>query len=182
MVSVTLVSSMAALLLVQTGFAVLINQETGEFMSALAAGDSQRFWSAVRWCVLWVCGAVPTYALYYFVRDRLGNHWRRWLTYRFLGRYFSHQKFYELNAHVSIDNPDQRIAEDINTFTQRTLYFLINGNVAALQGAIGAFSAFVPRGLVRQLIGSGNELALGGRSRFLSIMFTDLESFSTWGL
>ncbi len=53
-------------------------------------------------------------------------------------------------------------------------------SVNTLQGAIGAFSAFVPRGLVRQLIGSGNELTLGGRSRFLSIMFTDLESFSTW--
>ncbi len=114
---------LAALLLTQTGFAVLINQETGEFMSALAAGDSERFWAAVRMCVLWVCGAVPTYACYYLVRDRLGNHWRRWLTYRFLGRYFSHQKFYELNAHISIDNPDQRIAEDINTFTQKSLFF-----------------------------------------------------------
>ena len=114
---------LAALLLTQTGFAVLINQETGEFMSALAAGDSERFWGAVRMCVLWVCGAVPTYACYYLVRDRLGNHWRRWLTYRFLARYFSHQKFYELNAHISIDNPDQRIAEDINTFTQKSLFF-----------------------------------------------------------
>ncbi|MEN9887991.1 MAG: hypothetical protein RL559_28 [Pseudomonadota bacterium] len=114
---------LAALLLVQTGFAVLINQETGEFTSALAAGDRERFWSALRWCVLWVCGAVPTYALYYLVRDRLGNHWRRWLTHRFLGHYFSHQKFYELNAHVAIDNPDQRIAEDINTFTQKSLFF-----------------------------------------------------------
>ena len=114
---------LAALLLTQTGFAVLINQESGEFMSALAAGDSERFWAAVRMCVLWVCGAVPTYACYYLVRDRLGNHWRRWLTYRFLGRYFSHQKFYELNDHVTIDNPDQRIAEDINTFTQKSLFF-----------------------------------------------------------
>jgi len=114
---------LAGLLLTQTGFAVLINQETGEFMSALAAGDSERFWAAVRMCVLWVCGAVPTYACFYLVRDRLGNHWRRWLTYRFLGRYFSHQKFYELNAHISIDNPDQRIAEDINTFTQKSLFF-----------------------------------------------------------
>ena len=52
--------------------------------------------------------------------------------------------------------------------------------VNTLQGAINAFSAFVPRGLVRQLIGSGHELELGGRSRFLTIMFTDLESFSTW--
>ena len=114
---------LAALLLVQTGFAVLINEQTGEFMSALAAADRERFWSAIRWCLLWLCGAVPTYAFYYLVRDRLGNHWRRWLTYRFLGRYFSHQKFYELNAHVAIDNPDQRIAEDINTFTQKSLFF-----------------------------------------------------------
>lgn len=111
------------LLLVQTGFAVLINEQTGEFMSALAAGDRARFWSAIRWCLLWVCGVVPTYALYYLVRDRLGNHWRRWLTHRFLGRYFSHQKFYDLSADTAIDNPDQRMAEDINTFTQKSLFF-----------------------------------------------------------
>lgn len=53
-------------------------------------------------------------------------------------------------------------------------------SVNTLQGAISAFSAFVPRGLVRQLIGAGHALELGGRSRFLTIMFTDLESFSTW--
>lgn len=52
--------------------------------------------------------------------------------------------------------------------------------VDTLQSAIGAFSAFVPRELVKQLIGSGHELALGGRSKFLTVMFTDLESFSTW--
>ncbi|MEP6791183.1 MAG: cache domain-containing protein, partial [Ramlibacter sp.] len=52
--------------------------------------------------------------------------------------------------------------------------------VDTLQGAIGAFSAFVPRDLVRQLIGSGKPLELGGRSKFLTVMFTDLESFSTW--
>ena len=114
---------LAVLLLVQTGFAVLINEQTGEFMSALAAGERERFWLAIQWCLLWVCGAVPTYALYYLVRDRLGNRWRRWLSQRFLNRYFSHQKFYELNAHVAIDNPDQRIAEDINTFTQKSLFF-----------------------------------------------------------
>ncbi|MES2183059.1 MAG: adenylate/guanylate cyclase domain-containing protein [Pseudomonadota bacterium] len=52
--------------------------------------------------------------------------------------------------------------------------------VDKLQGAIGAFSSFVPRDLVRQLINSGQQLELGGRSQFLTILFTDLESFSTW--
>jgi len=52
--------------------------------------------------------------------------------------------------------------------------------VDTLQSAIAAFSAFVPRDLVKQLIGPGRPLALGGHSRFLTVMFTDLESFSTW--
>ena len=52
--------------------------------------------------------------------------------------------------------------------------------VDTLHGAISAFSSFVPRDLVRQLVHSGNQLELGGRSQFLTIMFTDLESFSTW--
>ena len=53
-------------------------------------------------------------------------------------------------------------------------------SVKTLQGAISAFSAFVPRELVRQLVATGHKLELGGRSQFLTIMFTDLENFSTW--
>jgi putative ATP-binding cassette transporter len=113
------------LLVGQTGFAVLFNEQTGEFTSALAAREHDRFWDAIKVCLGLVVGAVPIYALYYYVRDRLGNHWRRWLTSRFLASYFSDRHFYELNANAEIDNPDQRIAEDINTFTQRSLYFLL---------------------------------------------------------
>src|SRR5574343_1213130 len=124
------------LLLAQTGFAVLINAQTGEFTSALAAGDPERFWRAIRWCVLWVCGAVPTYALYYRVRDGLGNEWRRWLTHLFLGRYFSHRQFYVLTTNTQIDNPDQRISEDINSFTQKSLFFglILVGSLIQLAG------------------------------------------------
>ena len=38
---------------------------------------------------------------HYYVRDKLGNHWRRWLTVRMLGRYFKDHAFYEL-----LKNPD----------------------------------------------------------------------------
>ena len=113
------------LLLGQTGFAVLFNQLTGEFTSALAAKDADRFWTAIRECLVILVVAVPIYAFYYYVRDKLGIYWRRWLTRHFLGSYFSNRAYYELNASTEIDNPDQRIAEDINTFTQRSLYFLL---------------------------------------------------------
>jgi len=121
------------LLLGQTGFAVLFNQLTGEFTSALAARDEDRFWTSIRQCLVILLVAVPIYAFYYYVRDKLALFWRRWLTRSFLGSYFDHRAYYELNASAEIDNPDQRIAEDINTFTQRSLYFLLVMVGAVLQ-------------------------------------------------
>lgn len=136
-------------LLGQTGFAVLFNNQTGEFTSALAARDADRFWHSIRLYLGLIVGAVPLYAYYYYVRDRLGNQWRRWLTSRFLEKYFRDRHFYELNANAVIDNPDQRIAEDINTFTQRSLFFLLILIGSILQ--LFAFSSvlwFISRELV----------------------------------
>ncbi|MBE0591976.1 MAG: ABC transporter ATP-binding protein/permease [Gemmatimonadales bacterium] len=121
------------LLLGQTGFNVLLNEQTGEFTSALAAKDADRFWISIRQCVAIVVVAVPIYAFYYYVRDTLGIHWRRWLTSRFLDRYLADRAYYELNASGAIDNPDQRISEDINAFTQQSLYFLMIALGAVIQ-------------------------------------------------
>ena len=120
-----LLALLVLLLLGQTRFAVMLNEQTGEFTSALAARDADRFWASIRFCLWLVVAAVPIYTLYYFVRDTLAIHWRRWLAHRFLDSYFSHRHFYELNSRAGIDNPDQRLTEDINTFTQRSLYFLL---------------------------------------------------------
>lgn len=127
------------LLLGQTQFAVMFNEQTGEFTSALAAQDEERFWNSIKLCLGLLTAAIPIYAFYFFVRDTLGIYWRRWLTGKFLERYFGHRHFYELNANTLIDNPDQRIAEDISTFTQRSLYFLLIIISSSLQ--LIAFSA-----------------------------------------
>ena len=145
---------LVTLLLGQTAFNVLFNHETGEFTSALAARDAERFWASIRRYTFILLAAVPIYALYYFVRDTLGLRWRRWLTDHFLERYFSHRAYYLLNAAQGIDNPDQRIAEDIHSYTQQSLYFsmIVLGSVIQLV----AFSSVlwsISRGLVFFLIG-----------------------------
>ncbi len=116
---------LVVLLLGQTGFSVFLNQLTGEFTSALAARDEDRFWRSIFHCLAILVFAVPIYAYYYYVRDKLGILWRRWMTRDFLGNYFSDRSYYELNANEEIDNPDQRIAEDIHTFTNKSLFFLL---------------------------------------------------------
>lgn len=51
--------------------------------------------------------------------------------------------------------------------------------VDTLDHAVRSFAAFVPVGLVKHLIDSEQQLQLGGQSRFLTIMFCDVEAFST---
>ena len=113
------------LLIGETEFNVLFNEQSGEFTSALAARDSARFWHSVRTFFGLLLAAVPIYAYYYYVRDTLALNWRRWLTDRILKRYFQNHAFYQLLAKPEIDNPDQRISQDIASFTQQSLSFLL---------------------------------------------------------
>jgi putative ATP-binding cassette transporter len=113
------------LMLVETKLAVMLNDQAGEMTSALAGKDGGRFWKAVRACLLTLAFAVPAYAFYYYMRDLFANQWRRWLTGRFLDGYLKGRKYYELGSDSEIDNPDQRISEDINTFTGRSINFLL---------------------------------------------------------
>jgi vitamin B12/bleomycin/antimicrobial peptide transport system ATP-binding/permease protein len=68
---------------------------------------------------------IPIVAMYSYVQDFLGLRWREWLTYEFLGNYFRNRNYYEIEAQGQIDNPDQRIMEDIRSFTRTSLQFLL---------------------------------------------------------
>ena len=88
--------------------------------------------------------AVPIIASYRFTRLKFGRYWREWLTDNFLSRYFQNRCYYLLdsNSNVSeIDNPDQRISEDIKYFTSVTLDFLIDTLYAIL--TVVSFSAIL---------------------------------------
>lgn len=51
--------------------------------------------------------------------------------------------------------------------------------VNQLDAFVRSFAAYVPVSLVRQLLETHRSLELGGSSRFLTVMFTDIEGFST---
>ena len=85
---------------------LLLLGQTGEFTSALAARDADRFWRAIRQSFVILIVAVPIYALSFYIHDKLDLYWRRWLTGHFLGSYFTNRAYYELNGSAEIDNPD----------------------------------------------------------------------------
>lgn len=120
-----LLTLLIVLMLVETKLAVMLNDQAGEMTSALAGRNSERFWTSVRACLIVLAFAVPIYAFYYYMRDLFANQWRRWLTRRFLDGYLNGRKYYELGANREVDNPDQRISEDVNTFTGRSIHFML---------------------------------------------------------
>lgn len=132
-----------------TGLSVLLNNKRGALISALSAHDEARFWQTILVFAGTLVIYAPLFAGYVYLRDRLGIQWRRWLTSDFIDRYFTNRAFYILN-HVDIDNPDQRIAEDVKSFTQESLTLLLAVVNSLL--AVGAFSG-VLWGISKPLIG-----------------------------
>lgn len=77
---------------------------------------------------VYFCGfliGIPIVAFYSYVQNYLGMKWREWMTSEFLGNYFKNRKYYEIEASSQIDNPDQRIVEDIRSFTRTSLTFFL---------------------------------------------------------
>lgn len=48
-----------------------------------------------------------------------------------------------------------------------------------MRGALETFVRYVPRELVRDLIQSGEQLEVGGVKREVTLLFTDIEGFTT---
>jgi vitamin B12/bleomycin/antimicrobial peptide transport system ATP-binding/permease protein len=73
--------------------------------------------------------AIPILVSYVYIRGKLTLFWREWLTNKFLSGYFKDRAYYELDsnaANTNVDNPDQRITEDIKSFTNIVLDLILD--------------------------------------------------------
>lgn len=124
-----LLGILLSLLFVVNGLNVILSFVFRFIDTALNGKDAEVFWQ-----FLWIYGivivvAIPIIVAYRYLRQKLGLLWREWLTEHFLGRYFKHRSYYRLDsnsAYTLIDNPDQRITQDIQSFTSVTLDFLLD--------------------------------------------------------
>ena len=85
--------------------------------------------------VLVLAGSTAIVVLYRFTEEKLGLFWRVWLTRRIIGLYLADRTYLHLKESDTAENPDQRIADDVRTFTATTLSFTLmfmNGALAVL--------------------------------------------------
>jgi putative ATP-binding cassette transporter len=131
----TMIGLLVAFALAVNGLNVVNSYVGRDFMTAIAHRDQSEF---VRQAVLYVAvfAALTAVAiLYRFVEERFGVFWRVWLTRRVVRGYMADRTYYQLKEQGGVGNPDQRIADDVRTFTATTLSFTLmfmNGTLAAL--------------------------------------------------
>ncbi|MEE9929176.1 ABC transporter ATP-binding protein/permease [Microvirgula aerodenitrificans] len=107
-----------ALIAIEVGF----NNWNNSFYNALQNLDGGAFRRALlEFCALAAAFIlVAVYAQY--LQQMLQIRWRQWLTRFVLDQWLGNQAYYRIaQLDPPVDNPDQRIAEDINQFTANTL-------------------------------------------------------------
>lgn len=132
---------LSIVLVVASGTLVVVsNRLSGQIISELTEKDVEGLTQTfLRYIGLRVI-LVPIGILGIYLPNLLQNFWRRWMTRRFLGEYLSDRSYYNLTANSEIDNPDQRIAEDIDTVTTQVLDVSVSlsGAISGLVAAIFA--------------------------------------------
>lgn len=108
-----------------SGVNVLLSFVGRDFMTALSLREKDDFIKYLYRYLLVFGLATPIVVFYRYTEERFGLIWRRWLSRKMIDRYFAHTAYYKLTAFAGIDNPDQRIAEDIRSFTSQSLSFLL---------------------------------------------------------
>ncbi len=154
--------------------------QAGEDVAGQATATAD-FWQILGVYGIVLLAAIPIIIGYVYLRQKLGLFWRKWLTEKFLTQYFSDRAYYELDsnaANTSIDNPDQRITEDIKAFTVTVLDLLLDilGSVLdliAFTGILYEISKRLTIGLVGY-VSIGTLLAVFIGTRLIKINFDQL--------
>jgi putative ATP-binding cassette transporter len=102
----------------------VINSYVGrDFMTAISDRRPRQFVSyALLYAGVFVGSSIVA-AFYRFSEERLRLLWRAWLTGTLIDHYLQNNAFYRLQTNDEIDNPDERITEDVKSYTTTTLSF-----------------------------------------------------------
>ncbi len=111
-----LLASVLALLSLTAGVNVFVSYIASKFTTALQAKDAAGFQFYLFAYALTMIGGSPVVVFYQYLRTKLALTWRKWLTEHFLERYFKNKLYYRLTTHPEIDNPDERMSQDVETF------------------------------------------------------------------
>lgn len=119
--ALALISTVIMLNLAYVYITVVANSWYNDFYDALQRYDKDHFAPLViKFC--WIAFFNVLFQLLsFYIRKYLEIDWRRWMTDLYLTKWLTNQAYYKTRFTEKIDNPDQRVSEDIGGFIGTTL-------------------------------------------------------------
>lgn len=109
------------LLIAKTYVAVFIVHTAGNFMTAIEQKSLGNVYWYLTLSVGAICFTVPIEVLYNFIKTRLALVWRQWLSESLIGEYFVRRLGLNIEKSLDIDNPEQRMTQDVDSFCNNSV-------------------------------------------------------------
>ncbi|MGX5651973.1 ABC transporter ATP-binding protein/permease [Hydrogenophaga borbori] len=107
---------------------VLLNEWNRVFYDALQNKDAAVFWRELGRFTYLAFSFIVIAVYRFYLTQLLQMRWREWMTRHYMDRWLANHRFYQMElarysreGNAPPDNPDQRIAEDMNLFTSYTV-------------------------------------------------------------
>lgn len=172
------VASLVLINQAQVGISVRLSFFNRDWFNAVQEKDSVKFWSLLYtvflvWAVIYITSAVVEYVL----QSRLIINWRRWLTARYVSDWLDEGSHYRMALVGNpADNPDQRIADDVDMFINRTYNFSIS--LLASTSSLVSFSIILWT-ISENFTIPGTELAIPGFLFWVACLYSGIGTLVT---
>ena len=162
----------------QVGISVRLSYFNRDWFNALEQKNGELFWRLLYtvflfWALIYIISAI----IEYVVQSQLMIRWRRWLTERYVGDWLGDGGHYRLALQGGeADNPDQRIADDVDMFISRTYNLSIS--------LISTITSLVSFSIILWSISSnftipGTEIAIPGFLFWVACLYSGIGTLVT---
>jgi putative ATP-binding cassette transporter len=137
-IAIVLLIGAIALTFGSVGLEVLFNEWNRRFYDALQNKDEAIFWQEII-TFSWLAALyISVFVARAIVSPYLRLRWRRWLTRHYLAHWLDGRGYYRIELQRTVDNADQRIAEDLRFLGEYTMQLLLG-----ILGAIATLVSFL---------------------------------------
>jgi putative ATP-binding cassette transporter len=145
---------MVAILFGGVRVSIWLNRWERDWFDALANKDLGLFWHLSTLYFVVVLINLCTVLFRIYLAEMVGFRWRDWMTQRYLDKWMGQRAYYRVECRGVIDNPDQRLTQDVDAFTRGALHLCT--------GVLSVIASIVSFGIVLWGLSSALPFTLGG--------------------
>jgi putative ATP-binding cassette transporter len=163
--------------LAQVGISVRLNQWNREWFDAIQAKNAGEFWRLLLQVWVGIVAVLIVSNIIEFVLVSVFKiRWRDWMTQRLVARWLDDGTHYRMQFSGAVDNPDQRIQEDVNKYVQTT-YNLTIAMISQISSLVSF--AVILWGLSTNLTLPGTDTKLPGMLFWIALIYAGLGTWIT---